>query len=191
MNNIGTKTIETERLILRKFKAEDVDSVFKNWAADEKVQSMYREPVYATKEAVKKLIEENYIADYEKKNSYRWAVISKENNECIGQIAFYLVDENNNFAEIEYCIGCEFQGRGYATEASKAVIKYGFEEMNLHKVQISHMDINNKSKRVIEKCGFKFEGICRDFFYNKNDDQYISRVYYSILRKEYEEMGRA
>lgn len=188
MNNIGTKVIDTERLILRKFKSEDIDSVFKNWAADDKVQSMYREPIYATREAVKELVEDNYVADYEKENSYRWAIISKDNNECIGQIAYYLVDKDNNFAELEYCIGREFQGNGYATEATKAVIEYGFESMNLHKVQISHMENNDKSKNVIKKCGFTFEGICRDYFYNSSNDEYISRVYYSILRKEYDKI---
>lgn len=188
MNNIGTRKIETDRLILRKFKIEDVESVFKNWASDEGVQAMYREPVYSTKEAVEKLIKDKYIKKYEKENIYRWAIISKENNECIGQIAYYLVDVNNNFAEMEYCIGREFQGCGYATEAAKALIKYAFDEMNLHKIQISHMETNNKSKNVINKCGFIFEGICRDFFYDRSNDNYISRVYYSILKNEYDKM---
>ena len=60
------------------------------------------------------------------------------------------------FAEIEYCIGSAFQRCGYATEATNAVIRFGFEKAELHKIQICHRSNNLPSKRVIEKCGFKF-----------------------------------
>lgn len=179
----GTQTIETERLILRRFEYSDDDDMLKNWVADEKVQSLYSEPTYSTKEEVKGLLDK-YIGSYERPDYYRWAVIDKENGECIGQIAFFLVDNKNHFAEIEYCIGQQFQCRGYATEATKAVITFGFEKINLHKVQICTKTVNAPSKRVIEKCGFTYEGTLRDYFYWK--DQYVGRLYFSILREEYE-----
>lgn len=188
LNKVGTKLIETERLILRKFTLDDSEAVFKNWASDEEGQSLYCEPAYKTKESVDKLLTDKYIANYKDDNYYRWAIILKNNNECIGQIAYFLVNDENNFAEIEYCIGKKFQGYGYATEACKAVIGFGFNEMKLHKVQICHMAINNKSKRVIEKCGLTYEGTLRDFFYDKKNDKYISRLYYSILKSEYDKM---
>ena len=53
LQHIGTQTIETERLILRRFSYDDTENVFKNWASDEKVQKMYSEPVYPTREAVR------------------------------------------------------------------------------------------------------------------------------------------
>ncbi|MGL5086478.1 MAG: GNAT family N-acetyltransferase, partial [Clostridium sp.] len=64
----------------------------------------------------------------------------------------------------------------------KAVTKFGLEKINLHKVQICHNSINMKSRRVIEKCGFTYEGTLRDFFYV--DGKYLDRVYYSILENE-------
>ncbi len=88
----------------------------------------------------------------------------KNSQECIGQIAYFLVDNKNNFAEIEYCIGSDFQCKGFATEAARAVISYGFDKINLHKVQICTKTINVPSKRVIEKCGFRYEGTLRDYF---------------------------
>lgn len=179
----GTNTITTDRLILRRFEYSDSDSMLKNWIADEKIQSMYSEPVYSTKEEVKELLDK-YIGSYEKPDYYRWAVIEKESGECIGLIAYFLVDSKNHFAEIEYCIGGEFQCRGYATEAAKAVIKYGFDNINLHKVQICTKTINLKSKRVIEKCGLTYEGTLRDYFYMNGE--YVGRLYFSILREEYE-----
>lgn len=182
LTHIGTNTIETDRLVLRKFEYSDDDAMLKNWIADEKIQSLYSEPTYETKEAVKELLTK-YITSYEKEDYYRWAVILKETGECIGQIAYFLVDSKNHFAEIEYCIGSAFQCRGYATEATKEVIKYGFEKINLHKVQICTKTINVPSKRVIEKCGFTYEGTLRDYFYMNGE--YVGRLYFSILRNEY------
>lgn len=181
LTHIGTCDIETEKLILRKFLYSDNENMLKYWISDSEIQFLYREPVYTTKHEVKELLDK-YISSYDKNDYYRWAVILKETEECIGQIAYYLVDSNNHFAEIEYCIGSLFQRRGLATEATKAVIQYGFDKINLHKVQISHMSINTPSRKVIEKCGFTYEGTLRDFFYQ--DGKYIDRLYYSILKDE-------
>ena len=108
LTHIGTNTIETERLILRRFEYTDDNAMLKNWVADEKIQSLYSEPVYSTKDAVRELLDK-YIGSYEKNDYYRWAVIEKKSGECIGQIAYFLVDSKNHFAEIEYCIGSDFQ----------------------------------------------------------------------------------
>ena len=183
LTHIGTTTIETDRLLLRRFEYTDNDAMLKYWIADETIQSMYSEPVYTTKEAVKELLDK-YISSYERADYYRWAIILKETGECIGQIAYFLVDNKNHFAEIEYCIGSEFQCRGYATEATKAVIAFGFDEINLHKVQICTKTINQPSKRVIEKCGLTYEGTLRDYFFMNGE--YVGRHYFSILRSEYE-----
>lgn len=181
--HIGTQRIETDRLVLRRFAYSDDEAMLKHWISDEKIQSLYSEPTYTTKREVKQLLD-NYISSYENREYYRWAIIDKETEDCIGQIAYFLVDSKNHFAEIEYCIGSQFQCRGFATEATKAVIEYGFEKMNLHKVQICTKTINKPSKRVIEKCGFVYEGTLRDYFFM--DNQYVGRLYYSILRCEYE-----
>lgn len=182
LTHVGTDKIETERLILRKFEYTDDENMLKYWISDPEIQSLYSEPVYTTKQEVRELLDK-YISSYEKSDYYRWAIILKETNECIGQIAYFLVDNKNHFAEIEYCIGSLFQKKGLATEATKAVIKYGFDRMNLHKVQICHKSINIPSRKVIEKCGLIYEGTLRHFFYD--DGKYIDRLYYSILKEEF------
>ncbi len=178
LNHVGTQIIETKRLILRKFTVNDTEAVFNNWASDEELQKSYGEPVYPTVTDVENLLEK-YISGYEKNEYYRWAIILKENNSCIGQIAYFLMDSQNHFGEIEYCIGSEYQCNGYCTEALREVIKYGLENIKLHKVQICHRSNNIPSKRVIEKCGFKLDGTLRDYFYI--DGNYYDRLYYSIL----------
>lgn len=180
INACGTGKIETERLILRQFRIEDAKSVFDNWAGDEAVQKMYGEPVYPTVSEVESLLKK-YIAGYVTGYSYRWAVIEKESGECIGQIAFFLVDEYGSWGEIEYCIGASYQGKGYATEATKAVIDYGFRKIGFNKIQICVRPSNIKSKKVIEKCGFEYEGMLRDYFFI--DGEYEGRMYYSLINQ--------
>ena len=138
LTHIGTNTIETGRLILRRFEYTDDDAMLKYWVADEKIQSLYSEPVYSTKDEVKGLLDK-YIGSYERNDYYRWAVVA-----------------------------------------------YGFDRMNLHKVQICTKIINAPSKRVIEKCGFVYEGTLRDYFYMNGE--YVGRLYFSILRNEFETM---
>ncbi|MEG0295158.1 MAG: GNAT family protein [Clostridium sp.] len=182
LTHIGTQRIETERLILRKFNSTDADSVFKNWASDELVQSWYSEPIYETKEKTSELLN-TYINSYEKEDYYRWAITLKDTNECIGQIAIFLVDNKNHFCEYEYCIGREFQKNGYATEATKAIIDFSFNKINFNKVQICHKSGNPKSQSVIEKCGLTYEGALRDYFYMNG--KYVDRHYYSVLKSEW------
>lgn len=182
LTHTSTEKIETARLILRKFQYSDNADMRKYWISDPEVQSLYCEPIYEKEEEVKALLDK-YINSYEKEDYYRWAIELKETGECIGQIAYFLVDSKNHFGEIEYCIGSAFQKKGFATEATKSVIQYGFEKINFNKIQICHKSKNIPSKKVIENCGLTYEGVLRDFFYE--DGGYVDRLYYSILKREY------
>lgn len=179
----GTKTIETKRLILRRFEYSDIDSMLRNWIADEQTQWDYGEPYYSTPEAVKGLFDTKYIVSYSKDDYYRWAVIEKESGECIGQIAYFSVDTDNQHGEIEYVIGPAFQGKGYATEMTRAVIGFGFEKINFNRIEIDCRTENEASRRVIEKCGLTYEGVFRDFFWRK--DHFEGRRVFSILKSEW------
>ena len=182
ITHVGTQTIETERLILRRFEYSDIDSMIRNWIADERTQYDYGEPCYPTPEDVRDLFDTKYIVSYAKDDYYRWAVIEKGSNKCIGQIAYFSMDTNNRHGEIEYVIGPAFQGKGYATEMTRAVIAFGFEKIGLHRIEIDCRPENEASRRVIEKCCLKFEGEFRDFFWRK--DHYEGRMVFSILKHE-------
>ncbi len=182
LTHCGTIMMETERLILRRFCKTDAESAYRNWAGDRKIQENYGEPVYDSIEKTTELLMK-YIERYENEETYRWAVILKENGECIGQAAFFLVDSRSEYGEIEYCIGAKYQKRGFATEATLLLIKYGFECIHFHKIDISARPSNHASLRVIEKCGFTFEARLRDKYLHGGT--FEDSCFYSMLDSEY------
>lgn len=182
LTHCGTLTIESKNLILRQFLHNDTEDMLNYWISDPKIQFMYSEPIYTTHEEVHQLLTK-YIDSYSMDNYYRWAIIEKSTQICIGQIAFFLVDSKNHFGEIEYCIGSKFHRKGYASEAVKNIQDYGFNKINFHKIQVCHKENNIASQGVIRKANFKYEGTLRDYFYT--DNRYISRLYYSLLKNEW------
>ncbi len=182
--NVGTQTVETERLILRKFVMGDVHDMFKNWINDKEVQSNYGEHVYENIALVKCLLKK-WISSYSNEEFYRWAIILKENNENIGQIAFCGIDTNHNYADIEYCISRYYQGKGYATEALNAIIKFTFEKIGLNRLEAFHRGKNQASSKVLQKSKMKYEGTLKQSYFYKDKNEYDDRIYYGILKTDY------
>lgn len=150
MRHCGTQTVETARLFLRRFCIEDCNNMLGNWISSKKIQFEYGEPVYTTESQVKELLNK-WIVNYAKQDFYRWAIIEKESNQNIGQIAFCKVYSDCKTAEIEYCIGENFWGKGYAVEALAAVINHTFENSDFNRLEAYHRVDNMKSGRVLEK----------------------------------------
>ena len=169
LTHCGTKEINTERLLLRPFTHNDNEDMLKYWVSDPKIQLMYSEPVYKTKDEVQKLLDK-YISSYQKEDYYRWAIIESKSNFCIGQIAIFLVDDKNHFCEIEYCIGSMFQRKGYCNEAVQAIIQYAFNSINIHKMQVCHKENNMASKKFTRKFTLLFIGRIFEFRYFFGED---------------------
>jgi ribosomal-protein-alanine N-acetyltransferase len=80
----------------------------------------------------------------------------------IGTCGFTSIDAANNSGEVGYVLNPDFHGRGYATEAVKRVIAFGFKNLELHRIEAKFMQGNDASLRVMEKVGMTFEGYHRD-----------------------------
>ena len=104
MEHKGTKTIETDRLILRKFCAEDINAAYANWTSDEKVTEFLRWRTHTSVEITETVIRD-WIKESEKPDFYQWAIVLKSINEPIGTIS--VVDKNDdlNILHIGYCRG--------------------------------------------------------------------------------------
>ncbi len=107
------------------------------------------------------------------------------NKEVVGICSLVEVDKKNRSAELGYWLGRKFWGRGIMTQAAAKVIEFGFKELNLHRIQVCHMEENKASQKVILKQGFKQEGADRECRFRFGRWHKILR--YSLLEKEYKE----
>lgn len=178
----GTVNLGTERLLLRRFNFNDVDSMLNNWISNPIVQSNYEEPTYESKDAVGELLNK-WIPQYESDSFYRWAIILKETNENIGQVAFCRVYTEIEIAELEYCIGEEYWGNNYVSEALKIVLKYSFEKLGFSKLEAFHKIENPNSGRVLQKIAMKMVSNVERF--EINNEQPIGYTCYGLTKDEY------
>ena len=118
-----------------------------------------------------------------------WSIRLKRENTIIGTIALEkdIRRAGVNSREMGYSLGEEYWGKGYMTEAAKAVIDYGFEELNLVVLAICTGPQNKRSQRVIEKCGFNYDGILRRG-YKIFDGTIRDSLLYSMLSEEWEKL---
>ena len=182
MRHTGTVPFETERLICRRFCAEDWADMLENWAADPQIQLEYGEPVYADAQQVQGLLA-RYIESYQQPDCYRWAIIEKQSGQNIGQIAFCRVYSDCQTAEIEYCIGAAFQGKGYAGEALSGLIGFAFSQTDFQKLEAYHRAENVRSGRVLKKSELHRTDTVERFL--RANEQPAGEVCYCIERAEY------
>jgi len=182
MNHKGTRTIGTERLILRPFRMADAEPMYRNWASDPEVTKFLTWPAHSSIEISKKVLE-SWCAQNEDIENYQWTIEFKEINEPIGSIA--VVKLNNDIASVDigYCMGRNWWGQEIMPEALKALIDFLFNETGLNRIAACH-DVNNpKSGRVMQKAGMTYEGTWRAA--GRNNQGLVDEVWYSILKDEY------
>lgn len=171
--------IETERLYFRRFQLSDLDD-FYEYAKNPNVGLNAGWQPHKDKET-SRIILDTFID-----NNNEWAIVYKENNKTIGSIGINS-DAKRSVAgakAIGYCLSEEYWGKGLMTEAVKRMLDYSFQELNAVMVSIRHFPFNTRSKRVIEKCGFCYEGCLRNAYQMYNGEIY-DEVCYSLLRSEY------
>ena len=183
MKHCGIKTIETDRLILRRFKNEDSKNMFKNWASDPEVTKYLTWPAHSDI-GITEFILSDWINSYEKEDFYNWAIELKEIGEVIGNISSVGNNDTIMKVHIGYCIGKEWWNKGIMSEALKAVIDYFFTEVEVNRVESRH-DVNNPgSGKVMQKCGMIYEGTLRQA--DKNNLGICDTAYYGILKSDWE-----
>lgn len=174
---IASKIIETERLTLRPFRLEDAEDVTKLCDNYNIYKTTLHIPYPYTLESAKEWIlshEQNRKED----TLYQFAITDKNSGELYGSISLSNRKIHKN-GEIAYWLGEEFWGRGFVTEASKAIIQFAFKEKNFHRVFAYYLKINPASGRVMEKCGMTYEGTQKDHIYK--DGTFLDLYCYGIV----------
>ena len=181
MNKTGTRTLGTHRLILRQFRPEDAADMFANWASDPEVTRFLTWPTHRSAE-VTAMIVNSWVSRYGDGSFFQWAVEWKETGSVIGSIAVVRLEEAIGEAEIGYCLGRAFWGRGIMPEALRAVIDYLFDTAGLNRITAGY-DVNNpNSGRVMEKAGMLKEGVLRAS--GRNNTGIRDVAIYGILRSD-------
>ena len=182
MKSLGTKTIETERLILRKFVIEDADEMYNNWASDAEVTKYLTWPVHSDIEVTQNILGD-WINNYNNDYYFNWAIVFKQTNEVVGNISVVKFNKDILAVEIGYCLSRKLWGNNIMPEALKAIIDYLFNDVGINRIAACH-DINNpNSGKVMKKAGMKYEGTLRK--HGLNNQGICDEVYYSIIKTEY------
>jgi ribosomal-protein-alanine N-acetyltransferase len=182
MTHKGTITLETERLILRRFTADDAEAMFRNWANDPEVTKFLMWPTHANLE-ISQTVAREWVSAYQNDDYYQWAIVPKAFGEPIGSIAAVKVDDKSQKVHIAYGIGKAWWHKGYTGEALARLVKFFFEEVGVNRVEARHDPRNPNSGAVMMKAGLKFEGTLRQSDWNNQG--ICDASYYAILAEDY------
>ena len=147
-----TELLETEHLVLRPWREDDAEELYK-YASDVEVGPPAGWPPHTSVENSREIIRTVLSA------SETYAVCLKENGKPIGSIGLHRNDlaEKEDEYELGYWIGKEFWGKGLIPEASREILRYAFEDLKMSRIWCGYYDGNEKSKRVQEKLGFVYQ----------------------------------
>lgn len=188
MNKTGTQRLETKRLILRPFVLEDAEAMYRNWASDPEVTTFLTWPAHRSVD-ISRMVLNDWVSRYGDGGYFQWAMELKETGQAIGSIAVVKLREDTAAADMGYCMGRAYWGKGLMPEALKAVMAYLFDTVGLNRVAACHDANNPKSGRVMEKAGMKLEGVLRQA--GKNNQGLCDEVWHAALRDEWEKEGAA
>lgn len=185
----GTQRIETDRLILRRFRVSDAEDMYNNWAKDPIVSKFLSWQPHKKINETKKLLRK-WNRAYRNRKVYNWAIELKEIGQVIGSIS--VVKDKVSWyngkraiveKEIGYSIGHNWWGKGIVTEALKAVIYFLFTITDTTRITAKHNTQNPASGKVMQKAGMHYEGTLRESHTSNYGIE--DNCVYSILRKEY------
>lgn len=171
-------TLQTRRLTLRSYRRDDIPALIPLIGAKEVAATTLRIPHPYRIEHAEAILHPSAAID-----TVRYAVTLQGDGTLIGGVGMRLEPDHDR-AEIGYWIGVPYWGNGYATEAAFAVVRYGFDVLNLHRIQAEHFAGNTSSGRVLQKLGMKYEGCQRQHLLKWGE--YLDVELYGILRSEFD-----
>ncbi|MGA4518084.1 GNAT family protein [Solibacillus sp. FSL W7-1472] len=178
--------LETERLLLRPLTFDDSDRIEELAGEYDVAKSTLNIPHPYPKGSASQFIESIQTAEQNNK-IVMFAIINKETKLLIGLINLNLSIPYQR-GELAYWIGKEYWGNGYGTDAAKALLEYGFNQLKLNKIFAASFTSNTGSWKVMEKIGLKYEGTLKQHV--SSFGQFYDLTYYGLLKEEFENIGQ-
>ncbi len=175
--------LDTDRLYIKEINWNDLDKIHELHSipeVDEFNTLGIPKDIEETKDIVKSIIDAQI--EYPRK-SYQWKIVLKETGEFIGMCGLFPSLDKFKLGEIYYKLNPAYWGNGYATEVAKRLIKLGFEDFKLHKVEAGVETSNAKSIRILEKCGMTREGLRKKILPIRG--QWKDNYHYAIVEDEW------
>ncbi len=170
--------LETDRLRLRKLSMRDAGDVFEYASVPEVAENVtweYHRNISDSMHYLRFITEQ-----YENSFPGPWGIVHKELGKLIGTIGYHAWSLANGYGEVGYALSKDFWNKGYTTEAFNEVIKFGFERMQLNRVEATCKLANAASEKVMLKCGLSYEGILKKRLFAKGEFHDLKM--YSVLR---------
>ena len=173
--------LECDRVILRKMDRSFADDMFE-YASNPAVTKYLTWDVHPNRR-----FSYNYLgyvnSRYRTGEFFDWAITMRDSGKMIGTCGFTRFNFSSYSAEIGFVLNPKYWGYSIAPEASRRVIRFGFDTLELHRIEARYMENNIQSRRVMEKSGMTFEWIYRDMMLVRG--QFVSVGVCSILRSEF------
>ena len=174
-------TLETERLILRKMLVSDKEDIYAYSCREDVTEFLTWAPhtsMEYTQDYLRYIGQRYSVGDY-----FDWAVVEKASGRVIGSCGFTRFDYPNDAGEIGYVFHPDFGGKGYATEAVGEVVRFGFVALKLHRIEARYLKGNDRSCKLMERLGMRFEGERREAMLVKGAYRTVGT--YSMLASEF------
>ncbi len=185
MFNDKIEILKTERLILREIVKEDVNEIFEIFSDEDIAEYDWFEPIKDTNTALKFI--QRYKEEFDGKEEITWGIALKETNKLIGICCLGDFELDSRRAEIGYDIKKTEWNKGYATESVKVITEYGFNKLNLNRIEAFITPGNDASVKVLKNLGYTQEGIVRerDWIKGKLEDGIIMAMLKRDMKKLY------
>jgi RimJ/RimL family protein N-acetyltransferase len=174
----GFIELRTNRLLLRPFRIEDAGDVFAFARDEEYAYFLVPGPAPSTRAEVETALRDRIRTPWEERACFAITLAGR----VIGEVVLE-IDRLNGIANLGYGVAREHWGQGLATEAGRAVVDYGFRDLQLAKIYARADPRNLGSIRVLEKLGMQREGLLRSHVIRRGER--VDRVYYGLLRDEW------
>lgn len=175
-------TLQTARLVLRPFSLADAPDV-KRFAGAREVARRVANVPHPYEDGMAEAWIATHADDFAGGRAAPFAVTERETSALCGAISLQMRD-SADVATLGYWLGVPFWGRGYCTEAARAVVDFGFEALGLRRIRCDHLGSNSASGRVMQKLGMQREGCQREQIAKWG--QIEDLVMYGLLRSEWE-----